>query len=519
MMVAAAYPACGLHRREIMGAGERQEVLPGQSAESLPTKSTEELVKVQLKRELGLFSAVNLSVGCMIGSGIFVSPSITLERAGSVPLCLIIWAVCGAITLLEALTFAELSSVVPRSGAEYSFLMEAFGSLHKFWGPLPSFVCALINVFLLTPSAAAVIIMTFSEYVCQPFAYHMGGLTRESQDSIKKIIAVLGLGLLTFINVMSVKLYVQMQNVFSVCKLVVCGVIIGCGIFLLCTGNTKNLSQSFDGSTTSPEKLALAFYGCLWSYGGWSTITTITEEVKKPEVNVLRSILISVPLVTAVYLMMNIAYMTVLTAPEMIAAPAVAVVFGNRILGVMKYIIPVGVAVSTFGCALSSQFAVARLCYVAGREGHLLKAFSYIHVRRLTPAPAVILQGFLAFLFIMSGDINSLIDFCGFLAWVFYALAMVALMVMRKTKSHVKRACKVPLFIPVLVIAVALFLCLVPIITDPSPRYFIAPVLIGFACILYVPLVYYKFRPEWINSFTYFIQVLMEVVPAEHGKG
>jgi amino acid transporter len=67
-------------------------------------------------------------------------------------------------------------------------------------------------------------------------------------------------------------------------------------------------------------------------------------------------------------------------------------VFGNRILGVMKYIIPVGVALSTFGCALSGQFAVARLCYVASREGHMLKAFSYIHVRRLTPAPAVILQ-------------------------------------------------------------------------------------------------------------------------------
>jgi Amino acid transporters len=67
-------------------------------------------------------------------------------------------------------------------------------------------------------------------------------------------------------------------------------------------------------------------------------------------------------------------------------------VFGDRILGVMKYIIPVGVALSTFGCALSSQFAVARLCYVAGREGHVLEAFSYIHVRRLTPAPAVILQ-------------------------------------------------------------------------------------------------------------------------------
>jgi len=98
------------------------------------------------------------------------------------------------MSVAEALTFAELSSVVPRSGAEYSFLNEAFGSLHKFWGPLPSFVCALINVFVLSPSAAAVIIMTFSEYVCQPFAYHMDSLTQESQETVKKIIAILGLG-------------------------------------------------------------------------------------------------------------------------------------------------------------------------------------------------------------------------------------------------------------------------------------------------------------------------------------
>lgn len=98
------------------------------------------------------------------------------------------------MSVAEALTFAELSNVVPRSGAEYSFLMEAFGSLHKFWGPLPAFVCALINVFVLSPSSAAVITMTFSEYVCQPFAYHMSDLTRELQDMVKKIIAVLGLG-------------------------------------------------------------------------------------------------------------------------------------------------------------------------------------------------------------------------------------------------------------------------------------------------------------------------------------
>jgi L-type amino acid transporter 9 len=98
------------------------------------------------------------------------------------------------MSVAEALTFAELSSVVPRSGAEYSFLMEAFGSLHKFWGRLPCFACALINVFIISPTASAIIIMSFSEYVCQPFAYYMGDMTPESQDVVKKLIAILGLG-------------------------------------------------------------------------------------------------------------------------------------------------------------------------------------------------------------------------------------------------------------------------------------------------------------------------------------
>ncbi|XP_069700827.1 b(0,+)-type amino acid transporter 1-like isoform X2 [Periplaneta americana] len=491
-------------------------VLAARSAESLPTRSTQALTEqVQLKREVGLFSAVSLSVGCMIGSGIFVSPSIALELSGSVGLCLIIWAICGAISLLGALAFAELSTLVPRSGAEYAYFLEAYGSLHKFWGPLPCFVCAWVHMFVLSPASAAVIILTFSEYICQPFAAYMRGLTLEEQDFVKKLIAMLALGLLTYINCVSVKLYVHMQNVFTIGKLVVCVVVILGGTFLLCTGHSENLSKGFEGSTTSPKNLALAFYGCLWSYGGWSTITIITEEVKKPEVNITRSVVIALPLVTAVYLMMNVAYMTALTVPEMVAAPAVAVVFGDRVLGVVRFIIPVGVALSTFGCALSGQFAISRLCYVASSEGHMVEAFSYIHVRHLTPTPAVVLQGLLALLFIVGGDIKSLIAFASFLTWIFYGLAMVALMIMRRTKKDVERTYKVPLIVPVIMIMVALFLCIVPIVTDPTPRYFFGLLLLAVGFVLYIPLVFYKLRPQCMDQFTYLVQVLLEVVPPE----
>ena len=95
---------------------------------------------------------------------------------------------------LGALAFAELSTVVPRSGAEYAYLLEGYSRLHKFWGPLPAFIAAWLHIFILSPSSTSVILLTFSEYVCQPFAPYMTHLNESEQDMVKKMIAILGLG-------------------------------------------------------------------------------------------------------------------------------------------------------------------------------------------------------------------------------------------------------------------------------------------------------------------------------------
>lgn len=171
--------------------------------------------------------------------------------------------------------------------------------------------------------------------------------------------------------------------------------------------------------------------------------------------------MISVPIVTALYVCMNIAYMSVLSVQEMVGAQAVAVTFGERILGPFSFIIPLGVALSTFGCALSVQFGVtrqesffalhfrrqfvifSRLCYVSGQDGFMLKSFSFVHYKRHTPAPAVAFQGLVAFLFIASGDIVRLIEFASFMIWVSYGTAMVSLLVLRRTRSKVPRPYKV----------------------------------------------------------------------------
>ncbi|XP_052756479.1 b(0,+)-type amino acid transporter 1-like isoform X1 [Galleria mellonella] len=466
---------------------------------------------VKLKRELGLYSAVNLILGVMIGSGIFVSPASALEHSGSVALCLIIWTISGIISLLGALSFAELGTVVNKSGAEYSYFQEAFGKIHKFWGPLPSFICAWIYVVILRPAEVAIIVMTFAEYAIQPFTHN---LQEDYKHMVIKLGSLTALLIMTYINITSVKLFVRVQNVFGVCKVFACLVVIGGGLYEIARGNTENLKKGFEGSTTSPGGIALALYSGLWAYDGWNSVTVVTEEIINPSVNVPLSISIAVPLITALYVCMNVAYMTVLSYAEMISVPAVAVAFGARVLGPASFLIPLGVAIATFGCAMSVQFGITRVCYTAARGGHMLEVFSYVNIKRLTPAPAVAFQAILTSIFILVGNIRTLIEFASWFLWFFYGLGMVALLVLRKTQAHKHRPYKVPTAVPCFVLLLAIFLSVFPIVHDPSIKYLIAVGLMVIGIFVYTIFVYYKKTPTYILSkFTFVTQVLFESVP------
>ncbi|RZC22676.1 b(0,+)-type amino acid transporter 1-like, partial [Asbolus verrucosus] len=456
---------------------------------------------VQLKRELGLFSAINLILAVMIGSGIFVSPASALEHSGSVGMCLLVWIICGIVSLLGALAFAELGTVVPRSGAEYAYFIDSFGPLHKFWGQLPAFIYSWVMIIIIRPAEVAVIILTFSEYLCQPILDLLCIRNSEESEKVIKAIALVALGkndvmsIITYINISSVKFYVKVQNIFGGFKVFACLIVIFGGLYEIFKGNTENLNKGFEGTNYSPKSIALAFYSGLWAYDGWSAVTTVTEEIKRPEVNIPRSIAISVPIVTALYVFMNMAYMTVLSVPEMIHSQAVAVTFGERVLGPMAFLIPLGVALATFGCALSIQFGVTRL----------------------TPAPAVVMQGIITFLFIVMGQIVQLIEFVSFLIWLFYGTAMVSLLILRRNMKDVHRPYKVPTWIAVFVLLIAVYLSVTPIVTDPSPKYLFALGFILLEVLVYYWFIYKKYTPKSsMDKFTRFIQILFEAVPPDN---
>ncbi|CAH0771800.1 unnamed protein product [Bemisia tabaci] len=473
---------------------------------------------VQLQRELGLMSAVNLILSVMIGSGIFVSPTRALKEAGSIGMALIVWALCGTISMLGALSYAELGTVVNKSGAEYSYYREAFGPLHKFWGPLPSFINCWVSIVFVRPAEIAIIILTFAEYFTQLLNPIIPPNEIDNYYDRKKIVAIAALLIITAINFFSVKLYVKIQNIFSSFKVAACFLVIGCGLYYIFIGKTQNLENPFKGSDLSPRAFAVAFYHGLWAYDGWSSVTTVTEEIKKPNKNIPRAVIIAVPLVTMLYCFMNVSYMTVLSVPELIQAKAVANEVGVRVLGHFSCLIPMGVALSTFGCALSVQFGVTRLCYSAAKNGHMMEVFSYVHSKRLTPAPAVLLQGALCLVCILAGDIITLIEFASFLVWTFYGLAMVALIVMRYTKKDVPRPWKVPIVIPIFVMIIASCLAIIPIAMKPQPQYLIAVGFLISGFVVYIPFIYFQKKLFGADMFTKAVKSVMNVQPPDQDQ-
>lgn len=220
---------------------------------------------------------------------------------------------------------------------------------------------------------------------------------------------------------------------------------------------------------------------------------------------------------------MNLAYMTVLSPKEMIDSKTIAIDFGQRVLGPFAFLIPLGVSLATFGCALSIQFGVTRLCYVAGREGHFLAPMSYIHYEKMTPGPAVALQVnmiyiysnssnvftvhrsvffqfIISFIFTIVGDVSALIEFASFIIWVFYGTAFVCLLVLRKTHPDLPRPYRVPTVIPILCLAIAVFLAVTPLLTEPPAKYLAALAFIASGIIVYIPFVYHKVRPKFMGN-------------------
>ena len=192
------------------------------------------------------------------------------------------------------------------------------------------------------------------------------------------------------------------------------------------------------------------------------------EELQDPVRNLPRAIAISCTVVTLVYFMTNVAFYTSLSIPEVLGSEAVAVSFGSKLYGTYgKWIIPVFVAMSTFGGVNGILMTSSRLFYAGANEGQMPTALSMIQINRRTPAPAVLMVALLSLLYLCSSDIITLINYTGFGTWASIGLAVVCLPILRKKHPEWDRPIKVNLTFPFIFILATLLILIVPMIANP----------------------------------------------------
>ncbi|XP_076373372.1 large neutral amino acids transporter small subunit 2-like isoform X3 [Tachypleus tridentatus] len=385
---------------------------------------------IGLKKELGLVHGVAIIVGIIVGSGIFVSPRGVLQEAGSVGMALVVWVACGIISMLGALCYAELGTAIPKSGGDYAYIYEAFG-------PLPAFLFLWVALLITMPTSNAIAALTFANYILEPFFPNCN----PPPNGVRLIAAVV-ICLLLFVNCYNVKLAARVQDVFTFAKIIALVLIIIAGLVHIGMGNIHNFQNAFKGTTTEPGYIALAFYSGIFSYAGWNYLNFVTEELQDPYKNLPRAIYISLPVVTLVYFMANVAYFGVLSPQEVLLSNAVAVTFGKKILGVMAWIMPVSVALSTFGGLNGNIFASSRLFFVGAREGHLPAFLAMVNISHFTPMSSLMFLGVLSLAYLSTVQVYTLINYAAFSEALFVMFSVAGLIWLRQKQPHLKRPIK-----------------------------------------------------------------------------
>jgi APA family basic amino acid/polyamine antiporter len=376
---------------------------------------------ITYRRSLGLFSGTMLVIGGIIGSGIFLNPAIVAQRVGTGPLTVLAWGLGAVVALIGAFIFAELGQRRPKAGGGYIYLRDAFGPVYAFLYPW--------TLFLMTATGAiAAVAVTFASY-----AAPLLGLP----GSAEKPLASTAIILLTVINILGVRPAAWTQNVFTLLKLAAIAILVFAAFALspahphICLQCTAAVAPSSVGAGILAMGAALV--PVLFAYGGWQQTNFVAEEIREPQRNMPRALVLGVLAVVVVYVSVNLAYLRALGADGLAASTAPAADTMEVYLGPAgRTIIAAGIVLSTFGFLNLVILVTPRVYQATAADGLFFEGFARLHRDFRTPVLALLAQGAWAVTLVWWGTYGQLLDYVVFADWIFFGSNAVALFVLRR---------------------------------------------------------------------------------------
>ncbi|MBA3258258.1 MAG: amino acid permease [Gemmatimonadales bacterium] len=378
----------------------------------------------RLPRRLGLWSAIAVLVGSTIGSGIFRVPAGVAERLGDPGPVMLAWVLGGAIAVCGALTLAELAAALPRSGGVFAYLLEGFG-------PLPAFLFGWSELTVIRASALGAIATIFAEY--------LGYFIQLTAPQVRYVAAgaVVLVGLLNYVGVESAA---RFMNLITALKY---GALAGLTLLALTAGegSVSHFTPAWSGGLQL-SLLATALISIMWTYDGWADLSFIGGEVKDPGRTLPLALILGTGSIVVVYLLLNFAYIYLVPLAEMAASPLIAATAAERITvfaGAGGAIISGVVMVSCLGALTGSMMTGPRIFFAMADRGLFFRAIARVSPRYQSPSVAIWLATVLGVVYVLFNDFQQLADKFILGIWPFYALAVAAVFVLRRTRPDLPR--------------------------------------------------------------------------------
>ncbi|MGQ0836612.1 MAG: APC family permease [Gammaproteobacteria bacterium] len=438
---------------------------------------------VEFVKAISRLDATALVVGSMIGSGIFIVSADILRQVDSPGLMLLVWGVAGLVTLMGALTYGELAGMYPKAGGQYVYLREGVSPLFGYLYGWTLFAVIQTGTIAAVAVAfarfTAVFFPSLSPDVFLGFTARLPSGPIEVGLSPQRLLAIASIVVLTWVNVRGVRTAAFIQTSLTAIKTLALAALILLGITI--GRDPGAFAASFGAGFWPASGLTLgllpligaAMVGALFSMDAWNNVGFASGELKDPKKDLPFAMAVGVLTVTVLYLLANVAYLSVLPAAEIANAPQdrVATAVMQEMFGPTGlYIMAAAIMISTFGCNNGLILAGARVYYAMARDNLFFRKAGDLHPAHKTPAFGLVVQAVWASLLCLSGTYGQLLDYVIFAAVLFYLLTAVGLFALRMKRPELERPVKAPLYpvLPALYVLLTALICVNLLVEKPQ---------------------------------------------------